>query len=95
MAGRQFVFTSESVTEGHPDNASPAVLGGLIVAVMIGHKVVARKIEVAPLAVQPGRSQLADGHPRAGGGNVFRAAWTPPPWQRTARPRRPPSTVRA
>ena len=48
--GQMDILRMAAETEGHPDNASPAVLGGLIVAVMIGHKVVARKIEVAPLA---------------------------------------------
>jgi homoserine kinase len=48
--GQMDILRMAAETEGHPDNASPAVLGGLIVAVMIGHQVVARKIEVAPLA---------------------------------------------
>jgi homoserine kinase len=48
--GQMDILRLAAEIEGHPDNAGPAVLGGLIVAVMIGHQVVVRKIEAAPLA---------------------------------------------
>lgn len=40
-----------SEIEGHPDNAGAAVLGGLVLALMEGGKVIARKIDLPPLAV--------------------------------------------
>ena len=48
--GQMDILRLAAEVEGHPDNACPAVLGGLIVAVMIGHRVVVRKIEITPLA---------------------------------------------
>ena len=48
--GQMDILHLATEIEGHPDNAGPAVLGGLIVAVMIGRQVVVRKIEVSPLA---------------------------------------------
>ena len=37
--------------EGHPDNAAPAILGGLVVAATQGKDVIARKIEIPVLSV--------------------------------------------
>lgn len=37
--------------EGHPDNVAPAMLGGLVAAVIKGEKVIFRKLRVKPLAV--------------------------------------------
>ncbi|HEX7394774.1 MAG TPA: homoserine kinase [Anaerolineaceae bacterium] len=45
------ILQMASEIEGHPDNAGPAVLGGLVVAVMEGGQIIARKIPIFPLAV--------------------------------------------
>jgi homoserine kinase len=37
--------------EGHPDNVAPALLGGLVVAVMTESEVIARRYDVPPLSV--------------------------------------------
>jgi homoserine kinase len=37
--------------EGHPDNVAPAQLGGLVVSTLASGKIVARRIEIAPLAL--------------------------------------------
>ena len=37
--------------EGHPDNVAPALMGGLVVSTMNEEKVLARKLQVAPLHV--------------------------------------------
>jgi homoserine kinase len=37
--------------EGHPDNVAPALLGGLVVSAMDGKKVLARKVEIAPIHI--------------------------------------------
>lgn len=42
--------------EGHPDNVGPCLMGGLVAAIIEDQKVIARKLEVAPLSlmiVQP------------------------------------------
>jgi homoserine kinase len=38
-------------TEGHPDNVAPALLGGLVSAVMRPHEIVWRRYEVPPLSI--------------------------------------------
>ncbi len=37
--------------EGHPDNVAPALMGGLVAAVLQGEKVIARRWPVKPMAV--------------------------------------------
>lgn len=37
--------------EGHPDNVAPALMGGLVVSTMQGEKVLARKLQIAPLHI--------------------------------------------
>ena len=38
------------VNEGHPDNVAPAMLGGLVVSTLVNHTVIARRLEIRPLA---------------------------------------------
>ncbi len=37
--------------EGHPDNVGPCLFGGLVAAILNDQKVIARKLEVAPLSI--------------------------------------------
>ncbi len=45
------VLTLAAQNEGHPDNVAPALLGGLVAAVLQGGKVIARRWPVKPLVV--------------------------------------------
>ncbi len=45
------LLTLSARAEGHPDNVAPALLGGLVAAVIRGERVIFRKLRVKPLAV--------------------------------------------
>ena len=46
--GRQEIFEIASVLEGHPDNAAPAVFGGLTASLSRGERVVTRRFPLSP-----------------------------------------------
>ncbi|MEW6769940.1 MAG: homoserine kinase [Bacillota bacterium] len=48
VTAREEILTLATALEGHPDNVAPALLGGVVVAVAEGERVVGLKFPVAP-----------------------------------------------